>query len=105
MKFTKRYSHGLSMTASYSFQKEEVVGTETQNPAFQVAAPVINLDNLQAEQEHLGSVDPTAHRHCRELHNSQGQCVQAPVMGNEGLEFRGLSDLCIRIPDHGSHGE
>jgi hypothetical protein len=46
VKFTKRYSHGLSLTANYTFQKEEVLGTETQNPVFQVASPVIDLDNM-----------------------------------------------------------
>jgi len=47
IKFTKRYSHGLSATVSYSYQKELVVGTDTQNPAFMVPAPVIKLDDLR----------------------------------------------------------
>jgi hypothetical protein len=54
VKFTKRYSHGLSMTASYSFQKELVVGPDTQNPAFQVGAPVINLDDLRSNKSLSG---------------------------------------------------
>jgi hypothetical protein len=54
VKFTKRYSHGLSMTASYSFQKELVVGTESQNPAFQVSSPVTSLDDLRANKSISG---------------------------------------------------
>jgi hypothetical protein len=50
VRFTKRYSHGLSMTANYSFQKELVVGPDTQNPAFMVGAPVINLDDLRSNK-------------------------------------------------------
>jgi hypothetical protein len=54
VKFTKRYSHGLSMTASYSFQKEMVVGPDTQNPAFMVGAPIVNLDNLRSNKSLSG---------------------------------------------------
>ncbi len=50
VKITKRYSHGLSLTASYSFQKELSVGTDTQNPAFMPAPPLLNLDNLRSNK-------------------------------------------------------
>jgi hypothetical protein len=45
IKVTKRYSHGLSLTASYSWQKELNVGAETEDPNFFSVRPVIN-DNL-----------------------------------------------------------
>ncbi len=54
VKLTKRLSHGLSMNASYSFQKELVVGTDTQNPAFMVSPPVINLDDLRSNKSLSG---------------------------------------------------
>jgi hypothetical protein len=54
VRFTKRYSHGLSLTAAYSFQKETVVGTESQNPAFQVTPPIINLANLRSNKSLSG---------------------------------------------------
>jgi len=50
VKFTKRYSHGLSMTANYTFQKELVLGTESESPGFQVPSPIINLDNIEANK-------------------------------------------------------
>ena len=46
------------MTASYSFQKEQVVGTESQDPAFQVAAPVVNLNNLRSNKTISGMSIP-----------------------------------------------
>jgi hypothetical protein len=54
IRFTKRYSHGLSLTANYSYQKEQVVGTESQNPAFQVTAPIINLADLRSNKSLSG---------------------------------------------------
>jgi hypothetical protein len=54
VRFTKRVSHGLSATASYSFQKELVVGPDTQNPAFMVGAPIINLDDLRSNKSLSG---------------------------------------------------
>ncbi len=53
-KFTKRFSHGLNMTASYSFQKELVVGPDTQNPAFMVGAPIVNLDDMRSNKSISG---------------------------------------------------
>jgi hypothetical protein len=50
VKFTKRYSHGLSATAAYSYQKELVVGPDTQNPAFMTGAPVTNPDDLRSNK-------------------------------------------------------
>ena len=58
VKFTKRYSHGLSLMANYTFQKEEILGTETQNPAFQTISPVINLDNIGANKSISGMSVP-----------------------------------------------
>ncbi len=42
IKVTKRYSHGLSLTASYSWQKELNIGAETEDPNFFSIRPVIN---------------------------------------------------------------
>jgi len=47
MKFTKRMSRGLDLQASYTFQKELTVGTETQDTAFEVNPAIINLNNLR----------------------------------------------------------
>jgi hypothetical protein len=47
MKLTKRMSHGLDLTASYTFQKELTIGTETQDTAFEVNPAIINLNNLR----------------------------------------------------------
>ena len=47
MKLTKRFSHGLDLTAAYTFQKELTVGTETQDTAFEVNPAIINLNNLR----------------------------------------------------------
>jgi hypothetical protein len=58
-KFTKRFSHGLSATASYSFQKELTVGPDTQNPAFMVGAPIINLDDLRSNKSLSGLSIPS----------------------------------------------
>ncbi len=41
IKLTKRYSHGLDLSAAYSFQKELTVGAETFDPAFAPASPVV----------------------------------------------------------------
>jgi hypothetical protein len=57
-RFTKRFSHGLSMTASYSFQKEEVVGTDAQTTAGGPWPPIINLNNLRANKSLSGLSQP-----------------------------------------------
>jgi hypothetical protein len=49
-KLTKRFSHGLDLTANYTFQKELTVGTETQDTAFEVNPAVINLNNLRSNK-------------------------------------------------------
>jgi hypothetical protein len=45
VKLTKRFSHGLDFTASYSWQKELTVGAETFDTAFEAAMPAINNIN------------------------------------------------------------
>jgi hypothetical protein len=49
-KFTKRFSHGLDLTANYTFQKELTVGTETQDTAFEVNPAIINLNDLRSNK-------------------------------------------------------
>jgi len=49
-KLTKRFSRGLDMTASYTYQKELTVGTETQDTAFEVNPAIINLNNLRSNK-------------------------------------------------------
>jgi len=47
VKLTKRFSHGLDLTANYTFQKELTIGAETQDTAFEINPAVINLNNLR----------------------------------------------------------
>jgi len=47
IKFTKRYSHGLDMMASYVWSKETTVGTESQDSAFQVNPAIYDLNDLR----------------------------------------------------------
>jgi hypothetical protein len=50
IKFTKRYSHGLDMQASYVWSKETTVGTESQDSAFQVNPAIYNLNDLRSNK-------------------------------------------------------
>ncbi len=51
VKLTKRFSHGLDLTAAYSFQKELTIGAETFDPAFAPVAPSINdLNDLRSNK-------------------------------------------------------
>jgi hypothetical protein len=45
-KVTKRFSHGLDFTASYSWQKELTVGAETFDTAFEAVMPAVNNINV-----------------------------------------------------------
>jgi len=54
VKLTKRFSHGLDLNANYTFQKEEVVGTETQDTAFEVLPAIVNENNLRANKSLSG---------------------------------------------------
>jgi hypothetical protein len=58
VKFTKRFSHGLDLTANYSFQKETTVGTETEDTAFEVNPAIINLNNLRSNKVISGESIP-----------------------------------------------
>jgi hypothetical protein len=49
-KFTKRFSHGLDLTANYTFQKELTIGTETQDTAFEVNPAIIDLNDLRSNK-------------------------------------------------------
>jgi len=46
MKLTKRFSHGLDLTGSYSYQKELTVGAETFDTAFEAVMPAVNNVNV-----------------------------------------------------------
>jgi len=51
IKLTKRFSHGLDFTASYTWQKELTVGAETVDPAFAPVMPaVINLNDYMVNK-------------------------------------------------------
>jgi hypothetical protein len=50
VKFTKRYSRGLDMQASYVWSKETTVGTESQDQAFQVVPAIYNLNDLRSNK-------------------------------------------------------
>jgi hypothetical protein len=50
IKFTKRYSYGLDMQASYVWSKETTVGTESQDSAFQVVPAIYNLNDLRSNK-------------------------------------------------------
>jgi len=59
VRLTKRYSHGLDMQASYTFQKELTIGAETQDPAFFVVSPQVNdLNNLKSNKYISGYSTP-----------------------------------------------
>ncbi len=57
-KLTKRFSHGLDLTANYTFQKELTVGTETFDTAFEVNPAIINLNDLRANKSISGMSIP-----------------------------------------------
>ncbi len=51
MKYTKRFSHGLDFTATYTYQKELTIGAETVDPAFAPVMPaVVDLNNYWANK-------------------------------------------------------
>jgi hypothetical protein len=61
IKVNKRYSHGLSLTASYSWQKELNIGAETEDPNFFAVKPAIN-DNLNRQANKYISAYSQPHR-------------------------------------------
>jgi hypothetical protein len=61
VKVTKRYSHGLSMTASYAWQKELNIGAETEDPNFFSIKPAIN-NNLDRASNKFISAYSQPHR-------------------------------------------
>jgi hypothetical protein len=61
VKVTKRYSHGLSLTASYAWQKELNVGAETEDPNFFSVKPAIN-NNLDRRSNKFISAYSQPHR-------------------------------------------
>jgi hypothetical protein len=61
VKVTKRYSHGLDLTAVYSFQKELNIGSETEDPNFFSVRPAVN-NNLDRKVNKYLSAYSQPHR-------------------------------------------
>lgn len=61
IKVNKRYSHGLSLTASYAWQKELNIGAETEDPNFFSVRPAIN-NNLDRPSNKFISAYSQPHR-------------------------------------------
>jgi hypothetical protein len=57
VKLTKRYSHGLVVTGAYTFQKEEVLGTNSASPYFTAGQVVVNDVNNRNQNKQLSSLD------------------------------------------------
>jgi hypothetical protein len=57
VKLTKRYSHGLTVAASYTWQKEEVLGTNSASPYFTAGQVVVNDVNNRMQNKQLSSLD------------------------------------------------
>ena len=50
VKVTKRYSHGLDLSAAYSWQKELTIGAETNDTAFVTPAAVNDINNWESNK-------------------------------------------------------
>jgi hypothetical protein len=61
LKLTKRYSHGLDLTAVYSYQKELNIGAETEDPNFFATKPAVN-NNLDRKVNKYISAFSQPHR-------------------------------------------
>jgi hypothetical protein len=57
VKLTKRYSRGLTVNASYTFQKEEILGTNSASPYFTAGQVVVNDVNNRMQNKQLSSLD------------------------------------------------
>jgi len=57
VKLTKRYSRGLTVNASYTFQKEEVLGVNSASPYFEAGQVVVNDVNNRMQNKQLSSLD------------------------------------------------
>jgi hypothetical protein len=57
VKLTKRYSRGLTVNASYTFQKEEVLGTNSASPYFTAGQVEVNDVYNRMQNKQLSSLD------------------------------------------------
>jgi hypothetical protein len=57
VKLTKRYSRGLTVNASYTYQKEEVLGTNSASAYFTAGQVVVNDVNNRMQNKQLSSLD------------------------------------------------
>jgi hypothetical protein len=57
VKLTKRYSRGLTVNASYTWQKEEILGTNSATAYFTAGSVVINDVNNRMQNKQLSSLD------------------------------------------------
>jgi hypothetical protein len=57
VKLTKRYSHGLTVAASYTYQKEETLGTTAATPYFTAGQVVVNDVYNRQQNKQLASLD------------------------------------------------
>jgi hypothetical protein len=57
VKLTKRYSHGLVVTGAYTFQKQEILGTNSASPYFTAGQVVVNDVNNRMQNKQLSSLD------------------------------------------------
>ena len=57
VKLTKRFSHGLVVNGSYTFQKEEVLGTNSASPYFTAGQVVVNDVYNRMQNKQLSSLD------------------------------------------------
>jgi len=57
VKLTKRFSHGLTLQGAYTFQKEEVLGTNSNSAYFTAGQVVVNDVNNRMQNKQLSSLD------------------------------------------------
>ena len=57
VKLTKRYSHGLTVQGAYTFQKEQVLGTNSASAYFTAGQVVVNDVNNRMQNKQLSSLD------------------------------------------------
>jgi hypothetical protein len=57
VKLTKRFSHGLTVQGAYTFQKEEVLGTNSASAYFTAGQVVVNDVNNRMQNKQLSSLD------------------------------------------------
>ena len=100
VKVTKRFSHGLDLTSTFTWQKELTMGAEQVGSSTGSSGASVNDVFNRRSNKYLSMLSrPIRFCHCAELHVAEIEYQQISVHGNPGLDVRRILAVRKRLAD------